>query len=289
MRPEQPEPDNNIPPPQFAGDRVIQPLSSEDDIRREALSNAPATVGNSDTQKQAEAAQDDPYPSTLITEPIRRPMGQPPNLHTSQATPTPETPKRKRRVLPIVGALLFVLLASAGYYYFFWNRVTVADLVEETTQNTTYLRPKQWQNLGLGTSSYGNMQGANGKSTAVVAITTAQSSVGNTSDATVKALRTLFLSTLTSATLKNNNISCVPDNDPQKEADTSSTPTTIGIFRLTATCKKDGGTFIMKMHGVLGYDGRVRIVLLLATTSDWNKSKEAFDKILNSVQQGSTV
>lgn len=310
----QPEPVNQPQTGMSTPPRIIQPISSEAEIR--AASVAPQSPTSppidpprpSDVQssnvtnstQQQDIANEDPYytGSTLITEPLAYHADQ---LNANQSYPSIqpssiETPKKKRKLfLPIFSLIFIAGIAGVAYLYFGAGKVFVHDLVEEKVQNTSYLRPHQWQNIKLGTtSSYGNKLAKDDKSTALVSVSSMQSAnpaLLSATDDTYQQLRTSVLGFITEDTItrtfQDGGTPCATKVSVQKEPDMSSTSTTVGVYKATATCERaaDGSSYILKMRGVAGRDGRVRTVLLLAIQSNWDSNKDAYQKMLDSLRQ----
>jgi hypothetical protein len=305
------------PPPQqniTSTQRIIQPLSSEAEIRAALVTVTsptkppapPSTYANPSVYNPANTSQQ-PYEvnkepesyyndSTLITEPLTHPVTQ---AYQSQSTSQPipvDGPKKKRKVILSVFLLVVILgIAGAAYLFQGLGSVSVDSLVEEKVQNTIYLRPKQWKTIsGASTSSYGDNLGKDGKSTALVAVSvspTQQPALITTSEATLALIRIGALDQLSDEVLapafQNGSGPCASKVIIQKETDTSSTPTYVGIYRLTATCDSsvNGDKYIMKMHGIAGHDGYLRTIALAAMQSSWNKNGEAYNKIIGSLNQ----
>jgi hypothetical protein len=191
--------------------------------------------------------------------------------------------------------LIALLAIGAGGYYFFWSagRVTTADLVKTEVSNTTYLRPKQWQKIDNGVSEgYGNKLSSNGKSSALMLVnrsSTQSVALANMPDSMLDMARQSALNALTDANLeaafKKGDNGCNTVSNIHKEADTRSVGSTVGIYKLTADCSRDDGSFNINMKGMLGKDGYLRTVGIIAEKSNWERNKEAYQKMLDSVQQ----
>lgn len=304
-----PKPENNTPPadtplqPQeriSSTQRIIQPLSSEEDIL--AASTPPVNPSQPSTNTQTpeiavvntvqQPAEEYYGISTLPNESLSHPTFQPQSILQSQPV---DQPKKKRHILPVVALIFVAGIGAAAYLVLGYGRVATSDLIQTDAQNTTYLRPQQWKVLGLATtSSYGNKQAKDNKSTALVAVNvspSANSTLATASEDTFQFLRTSLLNAITEQTIapafKNSGIACTSDVDLQKEADTSTTPTTTGLYILTATCKHSTNTnaYVMKMRGVAGRDGHMRTIALIAVQSSWDKNKDAYEKIIDSLHQ----
>jgi hypothetical protein len=231
------------------------------------------------------------YDANLATEPLNQSAN--PQITIPQAslrTVDVATPKNRRHGwIAVVSVLIMAGLGLAAYLYLTKNHVTVADLVNVDVQNTSYLHPKQWKSASIGVSGYGDFQGVNGKSSQLVGITVSPSSVGNVTSKQVDSIRPMLLDRLNESTLgsamQNGDHPCTSAINLQKEADTSSSETTIGLYNLTATCQRSDGTFLLKMHGVVGMDGYVRTIGVAAPQELWKTNQQAYQKMLDSLQQ----
>jgi hypothetical protein len=300
-----PKPENNIPPAETplqpqerisSTQRIIQPLSSEADILAASTPPVNPTQASTEARTPVDATHqpvEEYYGiSTLPNEPLPHSALQPQSVLRPQPV---DQPKKKRHILPIVALIFVAGIGAAAYLVLGYGRVATSDLVQTDTQNTTYLRPQQWKMLGLATtSSYGNKQAKDNKSTALVAVNvspSANSTLATASEDTFQFLRTSLLNAITEQTIapafKNSGAACTSDVDLQKEADTSTTPTTTGLYRLTATCKHstNANAYVMKMRGVAGRDGHMRTIALIAVQSSWDKNKDAYEKIIDSLHQ----
>lgn len=267
---------------------TIRPLSSEDSIRRE-------TETPTISPDTSEVHVQDPG-SRLIAEPLnaRQPLVQP----RASSVAIGATAPKKRSWYKLLMVLIVVLVA-AGYYgfnYFFADRVTIGNLVEERVNSTSYLRPQQWKKIDASTSAYGNMHGENDKSSALVAINVGNSSSlsgATPTDGFYDMVRTATLDELTPEWLKgtmnkNAELPCQNVTSFEKKADTSKTATSIGMFRVSASCQRSDGRFEIHLRGIIGNDGKIRVIMLVATESIWNKDQAAFNKMLDSITQSSS-
>jgi hypothetical protein len=236
--------------------------------------------------------QEYPTYSTLVTEPLH-PGPVTPQLQRSSLQQVVETPEKKRHTaLWVVIILLAVVIGIGAYWYLNLGRVTVSNLVEEKVQNTTYLRPQQWKSLNIATSSFGDKLGKDGKSTGLVAVNVSATSntiLATASGSTLDLLRTTLLNAVTEETLtpafQTGGAECTSAVDIQKEVDASSTTTSMGMYTLTATCKRNGEPYIMKMHCIAGRDGYLRTITVFGGKASWDRNTEAYQKILDSIQQ----
>jgi hypothetical protein len=283
--------------------RMIQPLSSEDDIRKaaevaRAEQPAPSQTANPSTSINAGAKATDAYEkSNLVTEPIRRPSQA--VQRSFQATPSPQPPaqntKSGKGIFIVVGLIVVAALAASTYFFLFNNKIAVSDLVQETVQQTTFLRPKQWKPTGSADGIFGDLKAQGGKSSALVSVKESQqaSPLAGASDAMYDQLRTQLLSQSSVASIepafRNSGEACKSDITFKIEQDTKKTKTAIGLTTMTGTCTREDGDFMVKIHTVAGVsDGRVRVIALGARNVDWNTNSEAFQAILDSVGQANS-
>lgn len=294
-------PEGATPPPQPqvgvpSVQRIVQPLSSEADILASAAATRtapgePIAQSGPGSESIIQPYADDPT-SRLITEPISKP--QQPQPYSQSVIPALEVSRKKSHMVRNI-ILIALLAIGAGGYYFFWSagRVTTADLVKTEVSNTTYLRPKQWQKIDNGVSEgYGNKLSSNGKSSALMLVnrsSTQSVALANMPDSMLDMARQSALNALTDANLeaafKKGDNGCNTVSNIHKEADTRSVGSTVGIYKLTADCSRNDGSFNINMKGMLGKDGYLRTVGIIAEKSNWERNKEAYQKMLDSVQQ----
>ncbi len=221
-------------------------------------------------------------------------VGIPPLQHSSVVVPV-----RHHARLPIIGivAVLLLIGASVVYYLFFSSRVTTSQLVTETTGTSSYLRPSQWKPLPISASSissgFGNFKGKDNKSSAIVtfAVTPRQIPVLiNATDSiydTFRAQLTRELEGRSSNLATNFNagtIGCA--NDPTVSVESTSTKnnTTVGLILVVTKCDTASNGFTMRTQIVAGNDGYVRMINVGAYDREWDRSNEAFEAILRSVE-----
>lgn len=309
--PERPDDANSPPQPEVGISsvrRVLQPLSSEADILASAaavrtapsepavqpgLTSEATTYSPSSSTEMATQPYADDSTSRLITEPIIKP--QQPQLYPRPVTPVPQEPRKKSHKLRngILIALLVIGVSGGYYLYSLMGFVTTADLVETEVDDTTYLRPKQWEKLdGSFGDGYGNKLGRDGKSSALIVVnrnSTQNTALASMPDNMLDMVRQSALNSLTDASLevafKGSQSGCNTVSNIQKEPDDRSVGSTIGIYKLTADCSRDDGTFNISMKGMIGKDGYFRTVGIVAEKSNWERNKEAYQKMLDSVQQ----
>lgn len=284
------ESNSGVTPPLKSTNRVIQPLSSADDIRAELES--PTQPADNTPEQPTEPAGAQGYRSTLVTEPLHSDKPQTNSLQPQRpvfAEPVKKAPRARRGVLLAVTLLIVGAGAAAAYLFFFDNKVSANDLVETTVEDTSYLYPKQWKEVNAGIRGYGDLRGESGKSTAVVTVNITPSAMGSVSTENVEPIRTQLLNTLSEKTVQpafqSGGATCSSGISLNKEADDSRRSSTIGLYKLTATCQGQDKRYVLKMRGVVGYDGRMRTIALMATQSLWDKNGQTFDTIIDSVKQ----
>lgn len=296
-QPNQPiQPVQNLSAGSLSASRTIQPLSSEDDIRKEVEATRPQTptqpepVSQTDTPINSSSVESaDTYTGSLITEPIHR---QPQVAQSQFQVSTSQPQLESRKIIPILAGLIVVGALAAGAYFFLFNsKIQVSDLVQATSQQTTYLRPRQWRAVGTD-GTYGDLKGANNKSTAVVAIKESEvmTSYTGASDAVYEQVRTQLMSQISvsaiAPTFQNSGVPCKSDITFKKEPDSKKTKNATGLFLMSGTCTREDGEFTVKIRSVVGIsDSRLRAVIVAARNIDWNNSGEAFQAVLDSVGQ----
>lgn len=308
--PPQVPPDPNMPPVQPVRRTVIQPLSSEDDIRQAAASSGaparssesgvnPAGGSSSGATSMESATYESVYQGGLITEPIHQ-TNQAPAQYNIPHAPAPDattkTKKPATKVPGVIVGLLVVGVLGLVAWLFFFHRVSSADLVQETVGQSTYLRPKQWPQLSPSVSTYSNETEQEGGSTAFVSVSefpmdSSQISAGT--EESYDRYRKLVLGQLSENTIRvmvsvNAPVGCRSDDIEltEYEEDTDKNKTTVGLIRAVASCKIDGSTITMKVRLVAGVnDERVRMVIVGDTTVDWIKNGQSFQRMLDGVEE----
>lgn len=240
-------------------------------------------------------AADQPLPSEpasrLITEPLK-PYAQQDILQTNSMT-AKKSHVIRNRILSVVFGLVVILVAASTAMSLLIGRVSESDLVEAKTQNTSYLYPKQWKSLGgLSGSGYGDSLGKNGKSSSLMVVSLSKQQVPGLFDMPKSShdmLRKQTLNTLTDATIESSfakgDNGCQQINNIQKEEDTQSSSTTLGIYKLTINCHRDNANFTIKVRGFLGKDGYIRTVMIGADKIMWDKNDKVYQKMFDSVHQ----
>ena len=281
--------------------RTIQPLSSEDDIRKavETTRVVPPVSNQTVNQAGAPTPASNAEPtniyeqSTLITEPIHRPpQATRPQFQAVSPQPLPQNKKSSKVIFIVVGLIIVAALAIGAYFFLFNNKIAVGDLVQETLQETTYKRPKQWHPVNGEGAGWGDLKGEKGKSSAFVAVKELQQTPlpAGASDAMYEQLRTQLVSqasvTSIESTFQKGVEFCTSTMTFKAEPDTKKTETAIGLSVMTGSCKRKDGEFTLKIRTVAGSsDGQIRVIALGAGNIDWDKNSEAFQAILDSVGQ----
>jgi len=304
MQPNNPDSDQPTEDPSQNGssmNRTIQPLSSEDDIRKAVEAARIVSPTSNQTVNQTGAptptSNVEPTntyePDTLITEPIHRPSQVvPPQFHAASPQPLPQNKKSKKALFIVVGLIIVAALAISAYFFLFSGKIAVGDLVQETLQQTTYKRPKQWHPVGTDGAGWGDLKAENGKSLAFVAVKELQQTPlpAGASDAMYEQLRTQLASqasvTSIQSTFQKGVEFCTSAMTFKAEPDTRKTKATIGLSIMTGSCKRKDGDFTLKIRIVAGSsDSQIRAIALGARNVDWDKNSEAFQAILDSVGQ----
>jgi flagellar basal body-associated protein FliL len=185
--------------------RMIQPLSSEDEIRRAAetaRAEQPTPSQTTDQSGTPSVATNSGYTNaydqnTLVTEPIRRPTQVPqPQFKVASPEQSSQTNNKvSKGIFVVIGLIVIVALGIGAYFFLFSNKIAVSDLVQETVQQTTFLRPKQWSPTGS-EGGFGDLKGENGRSLSAMTAKESQqmSPIVGTSDAMYEQLRTQLVS-----------------------------------------------------------------------------------------------
>ena len=300
---------------QQAQRKVITPVSSEQSILTEAAAATatPPMQDNATPQPAApqasisygQATLDDDtgeYTGSFVAEPLH--VDRPANSYSSinatklsQTSSSSNTPKSSHSAWKWIVAIIFLLGAGVYCYFtFFSTQIFAHDLVEEKTQNTTYLRPRQWSSIGGGNSgaasAFGNMKGASGKSTAAVSIQVdTEHPQTSLTEASVQALRTQFLSMINEEAsahfFQGDGVMCTTPIQMTKKEDTTSTATVYGIYYFTASCIRtnEKQATEVRSRAILGKDGLFRSISVVATEDNWKLNEKTFEKILTSIDQ----
>lgn len=304
MQPNNPDPNQPVTSPTPNAQptsRMIQPLSSEDDIRKEAAAARPEQPTSSQTTDQSgtpSVATNSGYTNaydqnTLITEPIRRPTQVPqPQFKAASPEQSSQTNnKGSKGIFIVIGLIVVVALGIGAYFFLFSNKIAVSDLVQETVQQTTFLRPKQWSPTGS-EGGFGDLKGENGKSLSAMTAKESQqmSPIVGASDAMYEQLRTQLVSQTSVAAIepafRNTGEACKTDITFKAEPDTKKTKNAIGLATVIGSCTREDGEFTIKIRTIAGpSDGKIRAIAVGARNADWDQNSEAFQAILDSVGQ----
>lgn len=239
----------------------------------------------------------------------------PPVAGFGQATPTPSSfaqnpsvigsgtgapftpPKKKVSVGAIIGIiggivvligsiLAVVLLVLPG------GKISESDLVSENIDNTTILRPKQWESISVGDiSGFGDKKAKDGKSTAVVLVGKDNYIQSGIKEAT-ETQRNGFVDAVVKNTSKSSaeeylkkTGECTSISDVKIEKANTNPANAVGVLTIKGTCKRDNVDFRILYYGLLGNDGYARSYAIIATADLWEKNEAVFQKMLEGVDQ----
>lgn len=308
MKPNKQDQEQPALPPQYqplrspSAGRILQPLSSEEEIRSEAQaaqSERPVSQDavTMDYPSNASESIDVQESSSLVTEPLN-PLPRSSLLQSHASTPIPSSQNGTgKKILTIfISTLVVVALGFGAYHYFLGNKLATADLVETTVKNTKYSYVEGWKSLplGFGMETYTN-SGENRESIAAVTVTegVAVRYVGDDkpddyyetirlramSQENVESIRAMF---------KNGENNYTSDIKFNVKPDTSTGDTIVGLALTTGSCTREDGVYIVKRRTVIGADdGLHRHITVGASESDWRKNSATYEAILNSVRQAS--
>ena len=279
----QPEPTNPAPAPQAAPPSPTPP--------------SPQPITSSPTMSPVVTPPTPAAPIVGSGQVASNPSLQSPVVGSGTGTPfTP--PKKKVSVGAIAGiiggivvligsilAVVLLVLPNSG-------KISESDLVSETIDDTTLLRPKQWESITVGdTSGFGDKKAKDGKSTAVVVVEKNNYLQSGIKDAT-DSQRNGFIDAIVKNTSESNAENylkktgeCNSVDDIKIEKATTSPSNAVGVFTINGTCKRDDGDFHILYYGLLGNDGYARTYAIIATVALWEKNEAVFQKMLESVDQ----
>lgn len=290
------------PPPQpiLTSHKVIQPLSSAQELERQADASSHATAGaqnENETTNPSGAETANDYEGGLITEPLHHaPQSSPYPLAAVSPTPQQVPTERKKRSFAKLIIVIVIVLSALGagvgaYVYSKLRPLTESDLVLETVGGSAYLRPKQWSlQPQSGDSAYGDGLGKDNKSTAMVALTLSErpiSSIVLDDEVNMSLLRGMVVEQLDEDQLNSlaTNINCIPPMTHEKTVDDSKTTTGgVGLYIFTIGCKRSDGEFEIKARGTVEADGHIRTLVVGATKSNWAANEAVYMKMLHSAQ-----
>lgn len=321
--PSQLPPDPNLPPAQPVRRTVIQPLSSEEEIRQAAAtSGAPARPSepgvnpagdySPDASEYESTAYQNAYDGSLVAEPIHQVNQAPlpysvPKIASPVIAAQPEKPVTK--IVIIVLSVLVVCVLGLAAWLFLFNRVSPAELaqenvnvldrelptelVEEAVGQSAFLRPKDWTRVSE-TNSYENAKTEGEEPTAIVTMN--EFSPDSALDAMYKnrdELQKWYMEELPDNVLLLAIYTSTPMECDKKtlavtrREDATKNKTTMGVISADATCQKEDGTTItMKMRIVTGLeDKRERMIVVAATELEWLKNERTFQQMLDSVEE----
>lgn len=270
---------------------VLQPLSSEDDIRREAESHVPPT--HPPVPQQPATNEGAPVGSTDLNVNAQHPPVVIPPLPGSAvetSSPKHKSPWLKRIVITllllatIVGGVIAWALFTASSY-----SVKESDLIEERAEATTYLRPKQWVAHNNG---FGDGRSAGGKSSSmiVVKVSPSEPRLINASPELLALARQQTESSLTDERVREmlmpeRDNACTSVPEIKRSSDVSSVDGMSGLYLIDALCERKDGRFTIKIRVYLGNaDGRLRVVMVGAGESIWKLNSATYDQMLTSVK-----
>lgn len=308
--PNQPQSATETPQNGFSG-RTIQPISSEGEIRASVES-----ASNIISPPNPEVQPTPPTSPAITTPPVSAGTGQgnTPPASTNQSSspsapglpPVLENDPQPRKKKGLIITLILLVLAGLGVGAYFLiprpvdnqpaldsltdaalNNAAEIDLTSETINNTTYLRPQQWLSTRIGlTDWYGSSAQSQGRPVAMVNVSQAQLASSNTQvdSAQLRKFQAVSdISKLTETHAKPIFSTCSSEVDSKVEEDVQELNNSIGLTLITSTCSREDGQYIVKTRTVTNDDKRVRTITLAATSSEWDKNKNAFQKILESV------
>lgn len=196
----------------------------------------------------------------------------------------------KRRVAAIVAVVFVVLAGAIGLHFVaLGDVVRISDLVTVNSENTLFLRPKQWIARGSGVTTFADAK-EQGKSTAVVGLQVAQTQLPASIMKSPTLMRNTALNLVTNQQVEGlfetgTGQVCTPGSTIKKAADTTSDRTTIGLYSLSASCTAKNNDNELHLRSVVGHDGIVRTLIFFAKHESWDRSHEAFQKILSSLRE----
>lgn len=213
-------------------------------------------------------------------------------------TGAPFTPPKKKvsvgAIIGIIGGIVVligsilavVLLVLPG------GKISESDLVSENIDNTTILRPKQWESISVGDiSGFGDKKAKDGKSTAVVLVGKDNYIQSGIKEAT-ETQRNGFVDAVVKNTSKSSaeeylkkTGECTSISDVKIEKANTNPANAVGVLTIKGTCKRDNVDFRILYYGLLGNDGYARSYAIIATADLWEKNEAVFQKMLEGVDQ----
>jgi len=196
----------------------------------------------------------------------------------------------KRKVTAIAAVGIVVVAGAIGLHIIaLGNVVQISDLVQVNSENTLFLRPKQWVARGNGVTTFADTK-AQGQSTAVVGLQVAQTPLPASLLKEPSTMRSTALGLVTTKQVESlfetgTGEVCTPGSTIKKAADTTSDSTTIGLYTLSASCTTRNNQNELHLRSVVGRDGYVRTLIFFAKHESWNRSQAAFSKMLSSLRE----
>lgn len=188
----------------------------------------------------------------------------------------------------ILGGLIAVLLI----FVLPSGKISESDLVSETIEETTILRPKQWESVTVNNvSGFGDRKGKDDTSTAAIFVKKqdyVQSGIKDATSDQVETFRDTVISGMSSddaASVAKEAGECTSTENVTITKSSVEKNNSIGILRVDATCVRDDGTFTLALYLALGDDGYLRSVFLMSTENLWKQNSAVFDTMLESADQ----
>lgn len=283
----------------FSTGRTLQPLSSEEDIRRDTEVvvtpephpqevTAPITNGGQEASTDAVTAtteQLNPQPQMNTSDYRDMPPVTSPRMSNS------------KKILAAIFSLVILVGAGYGVYHFFLSgnqqivSLTNPNLTKEISGNTSYMRPKDWTQVSLAdsTSTYGQQK--NGRISAFVTIKEAPAPVdaNQMDEGSHDKMRELLVGLGTAAivqpTIDKAGVRCTSKIDMKINEDRKKANGINGLMSARGSCKHEGGELIVKVRSVIGDDRLTRMISVAASSEIWAQDEKALQAVLDSVGQ----
>lgn len=198
---------------------------------------------------------------------------------------------------PIISAFL-----SFSYLVYMDGLVSVKDLVQEKTGQTSWQRPKQWKrinNLTYETDDYvyagfGDKKLRDNKSESLVYLSQSREPVApaNASAQIYNRLRRSLMTeqhirkTLEQSLKNSTTIECTTDPSSTQVIDHKEYGNTVGIIYLTISCEVGRAKFVTKARLTVGKnDGLARFIAISTDGDVWEKNAQAFEAMLNNISE----
>lgn len=201
---------------------------------------------------------------------------------------------KKRAAVVLIAVLLIVGGGILLHSIALASILKVSDLIPENEQNSTYLRPKQWVQRGTGSATTYTDDLGKGKASAVVGLQLGPSPLPASLLKNPSLMRSTALKLVTPTEVEHvfetaTNQACNPGNTLVTRADTSTHGNTTGLYTLAAACTAIHNDNVLHLHSVVGQDGYVRTLILIAKQTAWNNNQNAFEAMLASIKQSDTA